>query len=141
MGGAAPDLLLVYVVIVAIVVGIDHGVAAAFIGGITLDALATRPFGSTAFILLVAVGVAVLIGRVLARGRSLSILASIVVLGVTAPLLSLVVYGALRVPIPVVEPAAAVVPDMAYSAALAVVFGVVASRLHRRYFERERIDW
>lgn len=141
MGGAVPDLLLVYVVILAIVVGLEHGIVAAFMGGTTMDALATRPFGSTAFVLLVAVGIAVLIGRVLARGRSLSVLASIIVLGVASPLLYLVVYGALRVPIPVVEPAAGVVPDMAYSAVLGAVFGVLASRLHRRYFERERIDW
>ena len=73
IGGAKPDLLLVYTVILTIVLGLDHGLTVAFVGGLTIDAIAARPLGSTAFVLLLCVGVASLLGRLLARGRSASI--------------------------------------------------------------------
>ena len=38
--GATPDLLLVYAIVLAVIIGLDHGVIAAFVGGTTLDALA-----------------------------------------------------------------------------------------------------
>jgi rod shape-determining protein MreD len=139
--GATPDLLLVYAIVLAVIIGLDHGVIAAFVGGTTLDALAVRPFGSTAFVLLVVVGIAALLGRLLARGRALSVVVAVVLLGSLAPLASLVVYGALRAPIPAADPMATAVPNMAYSAAIALVVAPIASRIHRRYFERERIDW
>lgn len=141
LGGARPDLLLVYAVIVTIVVGIDHGLTAAFVGGLTIDALAARPFGSSAFVLLLAVGGAVLIGRALVRTRALSAIVAVVACSLIAPIVSLVVYGALRNPIPVADPLASIVPNLAYSTGIAVLAGIIATRLHRRYFEHERIDW
>jgi rod shape-determining protein MreD len=131
IGGAKPDLLLVYTVILTIVLGLDHGLTVAFVGGLTIDAIAARPLGSTAFVLLLCV----------ARGRSASIVVAVALLGVVSPALALVVYGALRTPVPVADPFASILPDMTYSTGLAILFGPLASRLHRRYFERERIDW
>jgi rod shape-determining protein MreD len=141
LAGAKPDLLLVYAVVVTIVVGMDHGLTAAFVGGITIDALAARPLGSSAFVLLLAVGAALLIGRGLVRTRALSAIVAVVACSVLAPIVSLVLYGALRNPIPVADPLAAIVPDLVYSTAIGAVGAVAATRLHRRYFERERIDW
>lgn len=139
--GATPDLLLVYAIVLTVVIGLDHGVATAFVGGTTLDALAVRPFGSTAFVLLLVVGLAALLGRLLARGRALSVITAVILLGALAPLAHLVVYGALREPIPAADPMASAVPNMAYSAAIALLVAPIVSRIHRRYFERERIDW
>lgn len=141
LGGARPDLLIVYCVVVALIVGLDHGVAAAFIAGTTLDAIASRPLGSSAFILLLVVGAAAVIGRLLARGRALAVVLSTLLLTPFAPLLFLAVYSALRAPIPTSDPWADVVPDTVYTTAVALVVGALASRLHRRYFERDRIDW
>ncbi len=141
IGGARPDLVLIYAVIVTIVVGLDHGLAAAFFGGLIIDILAPRPLGSTAFVLLVVVGVAALIGRGLARTRALSTILAVFVSAIVAPLLFLVVYGALRGPVPVANPIALILPDVAYSTLIAVVAGPAAVYVHRRYFERDRIDW
>lgn len=141
IAGAKPDLLLIYAVVVTIIVGIDHGLTAAFVGGLTIDALAARPLGSSAFVLLLAVGGALLIGRSLAHARALSAVAAVVVCSVLAPIVSLVIYGALRSPVPVSDPLAAIVPDLVYSTGIAACAAIVGTRLHRRYFERERIDW
>ncbi len=141
LAGAKPDLLLIYAVVVTIVVGIDHGLTAAFVGGITIDALDARPLGSSAFVLLLAVGGALLIGRGLMRTRALSVIVAVIACSVLVPIVSFVLYGALRSAVPVSDPLAAIVPDLVYSTGIAAVAAVVATRLHRRYFERERIDW
>lgn len=141
LGGARPDLLLVYTVIVTIVVGIDHGLTAAFVGGLTIDALAARPLGSSAFALLLAVGGALLIGRGLVRTRALSAIVAVIACSVVVPIVSLVIYSALRNPVTVADPLATIVPNLVYSTSIGAVAAVVASRLHRRYFEHERIDW
>jgi rod shape-determining protein MreD len=141
IAGARPDLVLIYAVIVTIVVGIDHGLAAAFFGGLAIDVLAPRPLGSTAFVLLITVGAAALIGHALSRTSAISTVVAVFLLSVVAPLLFLVVYGALRGPIPVTDPLLTVLPDVLYSTAIAAVAGPVAVYLHRRYFEHDRIDW
>jgi rod shape-determining protein MreD len=141
IGGARPDLVLIYAVIVTVVVGIDHGLAAAFFGGLAIDVLAPRPIGSTAFVLLLVVGGAAVIGRLLARGRALSTVVAVFVLAIVGPLVFLVVYGALRGPIPVDDPLLSVIPDAVYSTVIAALAGPAAVALHRRYFEHERIDW
>ena len=141
IGGARPDLVLIFAVIVTVVVGIDHGLATAVFGGLTIDILAPRPLGSTAFVLLVVVVGAGGLGRLLARVRLFSTVATVFLAGLVAPLLFLVVYGALRGPIPVDEPFVSVLPDAIYDAGLALVVGPLAVYAHARYFEKERIDW
>jgi rod shape-determining protein MreD len=141
IGGAQPDLVLVYAVLVTVVVGIDHGLAAAFLGGLIIDVLAPRPLGSTAFVLLVAVGGAAVLGRLFTRGRALAAIVAVFLMSVVSPLLFLVVYGALRGPIPAPEPLMTVIPDAIYNTVLAALVGPLAVYAHRRYFEQDRIDW
>jgi len=141
IGGAQPDLVLVYAVLVTVVVGIDHGLAAAFLGGLIIDVLAPRPLGSTAFVMLVAVGGAAVIGRLFTRGRALAAIVAVFLMSVLSPLLFLVVYGALRGPIPAPDPLMTVIPDAIYNTVLAAAVGPLAVYAHRRYFEQDRIDW
>ena len=44
----------------------------AFVGGLMIDLLAPRPIGLTAFTLLLSIGIAALLGRVVQRGRVLA---------------------------------------------------------------------
>ena len=69
IGDAQPHPVLVLGVIVAIAVGVEAGLAWAFVGGIALDVLAQRPLGSTAFALLVCIGGASILARSFARAR------------------------------------------------------------------------
>jgi rod shape-determining protein MreD len=141
IGGAEPDLVLVYAVLVTVIVGIDHGLTAAFFGGIIIDVLAPRPLGSTAFVMLVAVGGAAVIGRLFTGGRTVAAIVAVFLMSVVSPLLFLVVYGALRGPIPAPEPLMMVLPDAIYSTVLAALVGPPAVYAHRRYFEQDRMDW
>ncbi|HEY6058081.1 MAG TPA: rod shape-determining protein MreD [Candidatus Limnocylindrales bacterium] len=141
-GGAQPDLVLVLAVIWTIVAGVEGGLAAAFIGGLTLDFLAPRPLGSTAFTLLVTVGAAALLGRLFASGRALAAIGAVVVLSVVNSLLFLVVYGALRTPVPVDDPLGAVLPRAVYDGVLAALVAPLAVVVRNRIVERrERFGW
>jgi len=141
VGGARPDLMVIVLAIITVVVGVDHGLAVAFVGGLTIDILAFRPLGSTAFVLLVAVGAAAGLGRLVPRRGGLSTIAAVLVTSLLSPLLFLVLYGALRGPIPVDEPFASIGPDAMYNTVIAFLAGPLAVYAHARYFEKDRIDW
>ena len=79
--------------------------------------------------------------RLLARSRSIAVTVAVAATSVVAPLLFIAVYGALGSEVAVDDPLASILPETVYSTAIGLVVGTVASRLHRRYFERERIDW
>src|SRR5207247_8050091 len=82
VGGAQPDLIFVAAVVWTLVFGIDTGLVWAFLGGITIDLLAPRPLGSTAFTLLLAVAAAAVLGRATTRGRYLAPIAIVFVLSI-----------------------------------------------------------
>ncbi len=141
IGGSQPDLVLVVAVIWTIVGGLEGGLAAAFVGGLTLDFLAPRPLGSTAFTMLVAVGGAVLLGRLLPGGRAPAAVVAVVVLSVVSSMLFLVVYGALRQPIPIADPLGAVLPRAAYDAVLTAIVAPLAVTIRNRRIARDWVDW
>ncbi len=141
IGGSQPDLVLVLAIIWTVVGGLEGGLAAAFVGGLTLDFLAPRPLGSTAFTLLIAVGGAVLIGRLLPGSRAAAAVAAVVVLSVVSSMLFLVIYGALRQPIPVADPFGAVLPRAAYDAVLTALVAPVAVAIRNRRIDRDWVDW
>jgi len=141
IAGARPDLIVIVLAIITVVIGVDHGLAVAFVGGLTIDILAPRPLGSTAFVLLVVVGAAAGIGRLVPRARGLSTVAAVLLASLLSPLLFLVVYGALRGPIPVDEPLASIVPDAVYNTLIALLACPLAVYAHARYFEKDRINW
>ncbi len=141
VAGATPDLVLVVAVIWTILAGIEGGLTAAFVGGLTIDFLAPRPLGSTAFTLLVVVGGAMLLARLLVGPRPVSAVIGVLVLSVVNSMLFLVVYGALRGPIPVEDPFGMVVPRAVYDGVIALAIAPLAVALRDRFFERERVDW
>jgi rod shape-determining protein MreD len=137
IGGAQPDLVLVLAVAWTIVVGIEGGLVWAFLGG-----LAPRPLGSTAFILLLCIGGAAILGRVLEPVRLAAPVIITFVVAICYAVLFLVVYGALRTPIPVPDPIGAVLPRAIYDTVLAALIGSTALWwLARRRAEGERVDW
>jgi rod shape-determining protein MreD len=142
IGGAEPDLVIVCAVVWTVVAGIEGGLIWAFIGGLMIDLLAPRPLGSTAFTLLICVGGAAVLGRALDRVRYIAPVIAVFVFAVVNSMLFLVVYGALRGPLPVADPIGEVLPDVIYTTVVAAIIGplavVVATRRRRG---SDRIDW
>jgi rod shape-determining protein MreD len=141
IGGAHLHLVFVYVVILAVALGIDAGVAAAFVGGLAIDVLAPRPLGSTAFALLIAVGLAVLLARALASIRYFAPMVIVFVLGFGYALLVAALYRALGGPIAIADPLATVLPGVIADTVLAAIVGPLAVALRVRRLEAERVDW
>jgi rod shape-determining protein MreD len=141
IGGAQPDLVLVFAVTATIAGSVEAGLISAFIGGLMIDLLAPRPIGMTAFMLLISVGVAAVIGRALDRVLYVVPIIAVFLTSMLTSTLYLVLYGALRAPIPVADPVAAMLPTALYSTAVAAVVGPIAIALRRRSAERERVAW
>jgi rod shape-determining protein MreD len=64
VGGIKPDLVFAVGVALAMVLGFESGMTWAFVGGVSLDLLLPgRPLGSTALVLVLVTGVALLVAR------------------------------------------------------------------------------
>jgi rod shape-determining protein MreD len=141
IGGAHPHLVLIYVVILSVALGLDAGLAAAFIGGLAIDLLAPRPIGSTAFVLLLCAGGAVGMARVLAPVRYLAPIPIVFVLSLFYSVTLAALYQALGGPIDLSDPLPTLLPGALYDAVIAGVVGPLAVALRVRRLEAERVDW
>ncbi len=141
IAGAEPDLVLVFAVIWTVAAGIEGGLTWAFFGGLMIDILAARPFGSTAFALLVSVGGAAAFGRLMPGGRHVVPVLAVFVFSFVNQLMFLLVYSALKGPVPVVDPLGAIVPGSVYNTVIATALVPLIVALRVRYGESERVDW
>lgn len=141
IGGAQPDFVLIAAVIWTAVAGIEGGLVWAFVGGLMIDLLAPRPLGSTAFTLLICVGGAAVLARLTMQFRYVAPILGVLLFSVVNALLFLVVYGALRGPIPAPDPLGAVVPAAVYDLVIAAIVAPLAVAAVARRQDRERLDW
>jgi rod shape-determining protein MreD len=141
IGGAAPDLALVVVLVWASFGLFDAAMLAAFVGGIVLDALLLRPLGSTSFVLLLAAAVAAAAARTGTRARVPILVLTAFALSVATALLWNVVYGALAGPVPAPDLFGSVIPDAVYTTVIYIVILPIAILLRRRFGEQERVAW
>jgi rod shape-determining protein MreD len=138
VGDTVPHPVLVLGVIWAIAGGLEAGLTWAFVGGLALDILAQRPLGTSAFALLISIGLASIIGGFFGRVR--------IVAPVAATALASVVYSMLLLAaISALSPASlsgvslgAIGGSALYDTLLAVLVGplTVAIVLRRRDTER-----
>jgi len=141
IGGAILHPVLVLGVSWAIAGGAEAGMAWAFVGGLTLDVLGQRPLGSSAFSLLIAIGIASAIGSFLGRAR---IVAPVVATGVTSVLYSLVLLAVTTALTNTPLPGSAVglvLPSAIYDAVLALLIGPLAVAVVTRWRNVERVTW
>jgi rod shape-determining protein MreD len=141
VGGAHPHPVLVFGVIWTIAIGLESGLVWAFVGGIALDSLATRPLGVTSFALLVSLGGASLIGRSFVRIRPLAPLIAIPILSLVNSMILLGLLAAIRPPVTTADPLATFMPGAAYDAVLGVLFGPLIVSIRDRRLLEERVDW
>ncbi len=142
-GGAGLDLVLVLAVVWTMTVGLEGGLIWAFLGGLIIDVLLMRPLGLTAFVLLLAVGAAWVVGRISPRAFYPVVIATVAITAGIASAMTVVLIGALRGLPTGVEPLAQVVPSSLLAGLAAAVIAPVPLIIRRRRFgdESERIDW
>lgn len=141
IGEAHPHPVLVFGIIWVAAAGIDRALVWAFVGGLVLDALTSRPLGLSTFSLLLAVGAAQALSRTLLRIRPIVPIISVGLLSGAYSTIQLVLFGALRSPIPAVNPWESVMPGIVYDIVVAVLFGPLIVAIHDRYANQERLDW
>jgi rod shape-determining protein MreD len=141
VGSTQPHLVLVLAVIVTVGLGLEAGLAWGFVGGLVLDVLAQRPLGSTAFALLICVGVAFALSRLVPRLRPLITIPATFLLSFAYSMTLFLAFNALRATIPVADPGGAILPGAVYDAMLAVLIGPLSVLIHDRRTEEERVDW
>jgi rod shape-determining protein MreD len=141
VGGAHPHPVLVFGVIWTIAVGLESGLTWAFIGGIALDSLMSRPLGISAFALLVALGGASLIGRSFVRIRPLAPIIAVPILSLVNSMILFVLLAAIRPSLSAADPVAAFMPGAAYDAVLGLLFGPLVVSIRDRRTVEDRVDW
>jgi hypothetical protein len=113
----------------------------AFVGGLALDILGQRPLGSSAFSLLIAIGVGTLLGATLARIRMVAPVAATLVAGLLYSMILLKVTSLLT-GAPLSDSAIGAVPSSAiYGAVVAAVVGPLTVAILMRRRDTERADW
>ena len=136
-----PHLVLVLGVVVTVALGLEAGLAWGFLGGLVLDVLAQRPLGSTAFALLLCVGAAFVLGRLVTRLRPLVPIPATFLLSLVYSMSLFATFNALRATIPVADPGGAILPGAVYDAVLAALIGPIAVAIHDRRADEDRVDW
>jgi rod shape-determining protein MreD len=141
-GGAHLSLVLVLGIVWATAIGLDEGLAWAFFGGIAIDVLAPdRALGSSAFVLILCVGFAALLVRLLSRIRYVVPILAVFLLSIAYSTLILVLHGALRGPVAIPDPLQAFLPGAMYDAIVAALIGPAAMLAHDRVVDQERAPW
>ncbi len=141
IGDAFPHPVLVFAVIWTIATRLEAGLAWALIGGVMLDSLSARPFGTSVFALVVAVGLTVLIARTFIRIRPLAPVIAVPIVSLAYSMILIVLISAIRPPVTVADPIASLMPGAAYDAVLGLIFGPLALSIRDRYRTEERVDW
>jgi rod shape-determining protein MreD len=141
VGEATPHPVLVFGVVWAIAGGFEAGLAWAFIGGLALDILGQRPLGSSAFSLLVAIGIASVIGGSMGRVRIAAPVAAAIVASVIYSMLLLASTTALTTAPLTGTSLSSVLPSALYDTVLAALVGPLVIAIVARRHETERADW
>lgn len=141
IAGATADLVLVCAVTATLVLGIEDGFAAAFLGGLLIDMLVPeRPLGAATLALLLVVGIAAAVARVAGPSRRWLAVALVVVLTpVLHILVALVLVLTEGAPF-VIEPASMLVATF-MNGLIAIPVAALFGAIERRFGATERVDW
>jgi rod shape-determining protein MreD len=142
LAGVRPDLVLAVGIGVAMTMGFDAGIVWAFVGGLLLDVmLPERPIGSTTLAMLVAVGVAMVVARVVESPR-------LVVIGATAFAVTFVYEGLLMAILSLASGVGMGTLSLGSWTVVALLSGLIAAvaawvirSLMLRFGTFERVDW
>lgn len=141
IAGATADLVLVCAIAATIVLGVEDGLAAAFLGGLMLDLLIPdRPLGAATLTLLLVLSVAMVVARLAGPSRRWLAVAMVVVL---TPLL----HGLMAVTlvategVPLSFSITAVLVAAFMNGLIAIPVATLFAAIERRFGSAERVDW
>lgn len=141
VGDAGPHPVLVGGVIWAIAAGIDRGITWAFVGGLVLDSLLGRALGTSAFALLLAVGVAALMAQPVPRLRLVLPVVAVPLVSFGYSMLILALETATQPGLAVADPVGLFLPGAIYDAILGMFIGPLVVTIRDRRAATERPDW
>jgi rod shape-determining protein MreD len=141
IGDAVLHPVLVFGVIWTIAGRLEAGLAWAFAGGLALDILGQRPLGSSAFSLLIAIGLASVIGGFMGRVRILAPIAATAIASPVYSMLLLVTITALSSAPLTAAAFGAVAPSAVYDTVLASIVGPLVMAIVLRRQAADRVDW
>jgi rod shape-determining protein MreD len=141
IAGATADLVLVCAVCATLVLGIEDGLIAAFMGGILIDLLIPdRPLGAATLTLLLVLAVAILVARVGGPSRRWLAVAMVVVLTpLMHGLLAVVLVATEGVPLALSLTTVLVAAFM--NGLVAIPVAALFTAIERRFGTPERVDW
>lgn len=138
VGDAQPHFVLIFAIIWTVAVGLESGLAGAFVGGIALDVLAQRPLGASSFALVLCVGLAAALTRLLIRVRPLVVAPLVGIVSLVYSMILFVLLGALGSAVAAKDPVSILAPGVVYDAVVAVLIGPLAVAVRDRYVDEER---
>ena len=141
IGAAILQPVLVFGVVWAIVGQLEVGFVWAFVGGLALDILGQRPLGSSAFSLLISIGVGALLGSALRRVRIVAPVPAVLVASLLYSMILLNVTALLDASPLTDATTASVIPSAVYGAIVAAIVGPLAVAIVMRRRDVERADW
>jgi rod shape-determining protein MreD len=141
IAGATPDLVLVVAVSATLLLGIEDGLIAAFLGGLLIDMLVPqRPLGAATLSLLLVVGIAAAVARVAGPSRRwLTVALTVVLTPVLHIVLGLVLVLTEGAPLAFDFTAMLVAAFM--NGLLAIPVSWLFGALEQRFGTAERVDW
>jgi rod shape-determining protein MreD len=141
VGDAVLQPVLVFGAIWTVAGGLEAGLTWAFVGGLALDVLSQRPLGASSFSLLIATGVASIVGTTLQRVRVIAPVAATAAASLVYSMLLLLVTSMLNgagIPDGATD---FVLPSAIYSTLLAALVGPLVVSIAARRRDSERVDW
>jgi rod shape-determining protein MreD len=141
-GGGGLDLVLILAVVWTMTVSFEGGLVWAFFGGLLIDVGLLRPLGLTAFVLLLAVGAAWLVGRFTPRATYLAVVGVAAIAAAVASAFVPILIGAMRNGAPE-APFSAFFGSLVIGAFAAAVLAPIPLMVRRRLGSEdgERPDW
>jgi rod shape-determining protein MreD len=141
IAGATADLVLVCAVTATIVLGIEDGLAAAFLGGVLIDLLIPdRPLGAATLTLLLTLSLAIVVARIGGPSRRwLAVAMTVVLTPLLHGLMAVILVATEGVPLAFSLTAVLVAAFM--NGLIAIPIATLFAAIERRFGTPERVDW
>lgn len=141
IAGATADLVLVCAVCATLVLGVEDGLVAAFLGGVLVDLLIPdRPLGAATLTLLLVLSVAIVVARIGGPSRRWLAVAMVVVVTPLMHGLMAVILVATE-GVPLAFSLASVLVAVFMNGLIGIPVAALFTAIERRFGTPERADW